>query len=92
MWCGSKQTKKAGRCWKTVVCESDRLKAGFPGPECCAQGWEHRPRVKRGCREEELSQGWEEGQAVSEEMAGAQIALKPQSAAFGATQSTPESE
>lgn len=88
----NKQKKQADARRQWYVSQRDRLEAGFPGPECCAQGWEHRPRVKRGCREEELSQGWEEGPAVSEEMAGAQTALKPQSAAFGATQSTPESE
>lgn len=97
MWCGSKQTnnnnKKAGRCSKTVVCESerDRLKAGFPGPECCAQGWVHRPRVKRLQRGGAQS-GLGRGAVVSEEMAGAQTALKPQPAAFGATQSTQENE
>lgn len=29
MWCGSKQTKKAGRCLKTVVCESERQTRGW---------------------------------------------------------------
>lgn len=71
--------------------ERDRLEAGFPGPECCAQGWVHRPRVKRLQRGGAQS-GLGRGAVVSEEMAGAQLTLKPQPEAFGATQSTQESE
>lgn len=75
------------------MCESerDRLEADFPGPECCAQGWVHRPRVKRLQRGGAQS-GLGRGAVVSEEMAGAQLTFKPQPAVFDATQSTQESE